>query len=282
MTPATPTESQVVRAGTTDRSLTADAHYAADWGGLRARRMLATVVAFLFLPAAFAIGGQPGLLVPSAALFICLHALRAWRCPRCRDQFAGVGTRWWPTHCAACALPEFAPHDEVVAPAPVDRVAARRLAPRFRRFVAASQVVGGTLVIGLYVWLPIAGVGVPWWYAALLEGFGATALAAGVWLWRDAPRGYSLSRVLQALQLVQFQSATLSYGLILGFNLALSASEARINLGPGLYGAFNLAWGTSPPSSVTINLLAAFVLILLWGARPAAEVEPAAPRPAEP
>ena len=77
----------------------------------------------------------------------------------------------------------------------------------FRKFLAATEAAGGVAVLALPGILSRQGYSLDWWYWILLASFGGFAVAAGIWLWRDDPRGWTLSRILQAAQIIQFQTA---------------------------------------------------------------------------
>jgi hypothetical protein len=241
------------------------------WGGLRERRIALLCAA----PAAFI----PGVLLwdaPTAfglavvAFFGAAWALRTWRCPRCHERFTGAAGRWWPNRCAACRLPEFSPvplrSDEAFT---IDRGAARRLSSRFRKLIAVSEIAGGAAVMLLIPLTIVQGIGLAWWYATFLEGLGVFGIVAGYWLWRDDPRGYGLSRLVQALQILKIQLAGVVFDVSAGMEVNLTVSNSATNFGAGIRGAFSVAVGQARPHVVIVNVLAAIALILLWNAEPA-------------
>ena len=91
--------------------------------------------------------------------------------------------------------------------------------PRFRTFLAGSEVAGGIAVLVVPFALTFQGLAVAWWYWPLLLCFGGLAVGAGVWLWRDDVRGWKVSRMLQALQIVQFQTSSFGLGVLAGVQM---------------------------------------------------------------
>lgn len=241
------------------------------WDGLRARRMTVLVAPASFIPAAFLWTAEFGFLLAAALTFAAAWLLRGWRCPRCQHRFAGSAGRWWPDACVACRLPAFASAVYLrEASYTIEPDAARLLTRGFRRVIAGSQIAGGALVM-LIVLSGFLGTGtfVGWWYAAAIEALGVFAVLAGVWLWQDDPRGYSLSRLVQGLQVAKFQLLGVTYAVSAGFELKLALGGGTISTGAGLQGALTIWVGSTPADFVVINVLAAIALILLWEAAPA-------------
>jgi hypothetical protein len=245
-----------VRRYTPDRWLQA-------WGGLRARRIATVVAGGAFLVLAWERTGA-GLVFGALGLLVALHALRAWRCPRCGESFAGVRGRWFPLSCASCGLGEFAPVAAIDEPPTAVSPDSRALTLRFRRFLALSEFVGGALVLAITL-----GRRLPWVASGIAEALGFASCLAGVWLWRDDPRGYRFSRILHAVQLVKVQAAGLVFAVSAGFHMLAWRSATAVGVEPGVSGAFALAVGTSLPRLVAVNLFSLVALVLLLHARPA-------------
>jgi hypothetical protein len=110
-----------------------------------------------------------------------------------------------------------------------------------------------------------------WWYWVLVESFGGAAVAAGVLLWRGDPRGWRLSRLMQALQIVQFQTPSFGLAVTAGLQVRLLISETRISAGPAFYGTVSITAGTDLPWWVSINFFAMYALYAL--SRPAADAD---------
>jgi hypothetical protein len=113
-----------------------------------------------------------------------------------------------------------------------------------------------------------------WWYWVLLESFGGAAVAAGVLLWRGDPRGWHLSRLMQALQVVQFQTTSFGLAMAAGFQVRLLISGTNVSAGPAFYGTFSITGGTDLPWWVSINFFAIYALYAL--SRPAVDAETSA------
>jgi hypothetical protein len=145
---------------------------------------------------------------------------------------------------------------------------------RFRRFLAATQFAGGLAVLAGPPLLMAQGYSVTWWYWILLESFGGTAVAAGFWLWRDDPRGWHLSRLMQAMQLLQFQVSGFGVSAIAGFQLRILIAPERFDVGPSFNGMFSIT-GASDQTWVNINLFGVYALYLLLTSGPAAAVQEA-------
>lgn len=153
----------------------------------------------------------------------------------------------------------------------------------FRKFLAITQLAGGLAVLGLPMLLSRQGYTLAWWYWALLESFGGTAVVAGVWLWRKDPRGWRLSSILQAIQLVQFQTTTYGVNILAGFQLRLQVSETGFEVGPGFRSSFGIVAGKDLPWWISINFFAAYALFALYRSEPGTDEGPAsAPDEPEP
>lgn len=141
--------------------------------------------------------------------------------------------------------------------------------PHFRKFIAGSQVVGGLAVVAVPMILSRQGFTVAWWYWLLLWSFGGSAMAAGFWLWRDEPRGWKLSRLLQALQIVQFRTSTLGISILAGFQLRVVVSATQFTVGPAFEGSLAITAGQAMPWFVSINFFSAYALYALLRSGPA-------------
>jgi hypothetical protein len=133
----------------------------------------------------------------------------------------------------------------------------------FRKFLAISEVVGGLAVLALPVVLSMQGFTIAWWYWLLVWSFGGAAVAAGVWLWRDEPRGRTLSALIQALQIVQFQTSTFGISALAGLQLRLLVTDAEFNVGPAFHGSLTFTMGQGMPWSITINFFSLYALYAL-------------------
>lgn len=140
--------------------------------------------------------------------------------------------------------------------------------PNFRKFIAGSQIAGGIALSIVPIAMTRAGSAVTWWYWTAFIVIAAAAVAAGVWLWRDEARGWSLSKVLQALQIVQFQTSSFGFALLVGLQLRLQISETEFTIRPAFSGTAALLFGTGLPWFVSINFLAAYALYALLRSRP--------------
>lgn len=140
-----------------------------------------------------------------------------------------------------------------------------------RKFLAATQGAGGLSVLAAPVMMSARGLTLAWWYWILLESFGGCAVAAGIWLWRGDPRGWRLSRIMQALQIVQFQTARFGVAAVAGFQLRLLISEESVTVGPAFYGVFSIVAGRELPAWLNINFFAVYVLYALSRSGPSPE-----------
>lgn len=145
--------------------------------------------------------------------------------------------------------------------------------PRFRKFLAASEFVGGMAVVALPITVSRQGLSVAWWYWILLVGFGGLTMAAGVWLWRDEPRGRDWSAAIQALQIVQFRTSTLGITILAGFQLRLLVSSTEFTVGPAFHGAAGVTTGQAMPWFISINFFSAYALYALLRSRRTHQVD---------
>ena len=143
------------------------------------------------------------------------------------------------------------------------------MSPRFRKFLAASEIGGGLIVIGLPVLLSFQDYPVEWWHWILFESFGVLAVAAGRWLWRADPRGRELSTLIQAVQIIQFRTSTLGISAQAGFQFRLLMSEGNFNIGPGFQGTFFISMGEGMPWFISINFFSMYALYALLRSGPA-------------
>lgn len=152
---------------------------------------------------------------------------------------------------------------------------------RLRKFLAVTQVAGGLSVLALPAMLSAQGLVLAWWYWVLLESFGGTAVAAGIWLWRSDPRGWWLSKLLQALQIVQFQTTSFGVGVLAGFQARLLVTETKFEVGPAFHGTLLITYGENLPWWFSINFFALYALYILHRAEPGVDASPPE-RPSEP
>ncbi|MGH7650671.1 MAG: hypothetical protein ACREMS_02395 [Gemmatimonadaceae bacterium] len=106
---------------------------------------------------------------------------------------------------------------------------------------------------------------VAWWRIWVLESIGFTSVYAGWRLWRDEPEGFTLTRALQWLQLIGIQGQYGIFAIASGFQVNLVIDQANITLSPGIWSYVFAQRGTFP-FRFSFNFLAAFLLVVLWGA----------------
>lgn len=234
------------------------------WSALRARRMLFVAALAAFIPLVIALPRPWGTLAALGGLSVSFVAVRSWRCPRCRNRFAGAGHASWPDYCVSCALPAFATSDAIQAPVASLNPNAERLGRRLRQFIAASQILGGAAVMALVLGYSNL---LPGWHVFLLESLGVIAIFAGYLLWRDHPEGYRLTRLLQYLQLVKIQGSAGVFAVAAGFSVELIFTAQGSTISWRQYAT--LAVGINPqPFYLAVNLLGIVLLVLLAGAKP--------------
>jgi hypothetical protein len=231
------------------------------WASLRIRR-IGAALALAFWIAAWIGLGPLGLGVGFAVAFSAYVYLRAWPCPRCGLLITGAGLRTFVDRCSSCGLLIFGASSDVRWPAS-SNPEALSLPLNLRRFVAGYQILSGSTLVILTLF--VHGV---WWVQILLEGFAGLSLAAGIWLWRDDPRGYSVSRSLQVVQMVRIQSPWVTYVATSGVYVDLYHAGETIALGPGFTCAFSLFVSSGRPLGVAVNLWAAILALVLIHARP--------------
>jgi hypothetical protein len=136
-------------------------------------------------------------------------------------------------------------------------------------------------------------------FSLLPVGLAVISIYAGVALWRGSARGFRMSRIVQAVQVVRVYTAPLLLVVALGpqllINLFLGPDVSITTTPPvpipvsGLVdfaGAFGLLggghWAETAPTGIGINLFAAFALIVLLRGGPsradAGRTEPLPPR----
>lgn len=148
------------------------------------------------------------------------------------------------------------------------------MTPRFRKFLAASQIAGAAAV--LYEPFDFAATGfiVEWWYWVAMLGLGGLAVMAGLWLWRDDALGWGLSPLLQALQIVQFQTSSFVLSIKAGLQLPLTISGMGTGLGVDFEGDFTIGSGTDMFWYVSINLFSLYALYALLRYGPGSATAP--------
>ena len=193
-------------------------------------------------------------------MLILLPRLHSWPCPRCGYRFLGVGVNFLRDKCACCGLQAFASTAEVNGPVEGLDPRGWTLAPRLRRAIAGAQILGGVAVGGLAI---AYGGGL------MVTGMVSAAVLGGAWLWLDRSSGYSLTRLLLALQVIQFAVPGVVYALNLGWRLEFVRRAGVFNMSAGMNARFLLA-GYEGPWEVAINVYALLAALMLAGARPTA------------
>ena len=240
------------------------------WAGLRSRRIAVASTLGACLPLAILLPTPWGTLLAIGSVGIAFAVLRAWPCPRCARRFAGAGLASWPDYCTTCALPAYASLRAVQEPVTRSNPAGEQLSPRLRRFVAATQILGGASIM---ITVAVSSTRMSWWILTLAESLGFLAMFSGWLLWRDHREGYRLTRALQWCQLVKAQGSAGTFAVAAGFSTEIVFTT----------NGFSLAWnqnamlfiGTAPqPFYLAVNIFALILLVLLAGAKPAARDVP--------
>ena len=108
------------------------------------------------------------------------------------------------------------------------------------RIIAASELLGGILLLAGYALVPLTGYRIdPAWQALPAMAFGAFSMAGGIALYRQYPWGVRASLGVQLLQVASFSVAShFRYVAFAGplLQLIVSTTGIRINAGGG--GAF--------------------------------------------
>jgi hypothetical protein len=223
------------------------------------RRIAAFAASIAALPLSI-FGGAYGFIASMVFLVASLAVLRSWRCPRCRQPFAGTGLRSWPDSCVSCGLPDFAPRAAVELPVEAIRLDRQRLSFRVRRAIAGGEMVTG---VGAMILAAVYGMQLGWWYTMVLQGLGAVSIYAGWHLWRDNEEGYRLTRWIQAAQLIKPQGALGAFAISAGFEIDLLFRSSGFAVSSGLWSNLTLAWGRPLPFQFSFNILAAALLFSL-------------------
>jgi len=232
------------------------------WEGLRSRRLLVALAAATWLVLWIVLGAS-GLLIGFSFLLLAYWRLRSWPCPRCRQPIVGAGFTTFTERCRSCGLGVFAHAIDVQTPAESTSLEAFALPTRTRRFVAGYEVAAGASLMFISAFARA-----PWWFILMLEGLAGLSLAAGVWLWRDDARGYALTRTMQIVQLIRFQSPWLTYVAMAGIGIDLTHLDGIINLNTSFQATLTLLLMPGATFGVTVNLWAAALLLVLVNARP--------------
>jgi hypothetical protein len=140
---------------------------------------------------------------------------------------------------------------------------------RFRKIIAGSEIAGGAVVMVLTLW-PVLQRVLPAWYLISTEGLGAMAIAAGLWLWRDEDRGWTLSRLLQGLQVAQIWTPGFSFVVVVGLQCNLYVGATQFGIQPGFYGSLVLGNVYRGEWKVALNLFALAAFVALWRSRQSA------------
>jgi hypothetical protein len=238
------------------------------WNGLRIRR----IAAFASI-AVFAVGSVFGsgvvLAIATLAPVVAFYMVRSWRCPRCHETFVGARLNWFGDECATCNLPAFAPVERIDDSSFSHSANTFALDPSLRKFVAVSQMVGGALILVMEL---LAGGARAGNFVAM--GLGLAGVLAGALLWRDDPRAYSASRLLQGLQVLKLQVPPVFYAVSVGFHvLVLRGNVSGIEA--GISGNFQIGAIRNAPVVVGVNVLALVCFLILLRARPVASDKPA-------
>lgn len=146
------------------------------------------------------------------------------------------------------------------------------MSDRFRKIVAGSEIAGGAVVMVLTLWPALQRV-LPAWYLVSTEGLGGMAIAAGLWLWRDDDRGWTLSRLLQGLQVAQIWTPGFSFAVVVGLQCNLYVGATQFGIQPGFYGSFVLGNVYRGEWKVALNLFALAAFVALWRRRRSAASE---------
>ena len=243
----------------TDRPLGPDLQFAIAWGGLRERRIGLVIATIIFIVSLF-LSSNASLVVGTFVLFLAVWAIRRWPCPRCHAAFAGARPAVFAPRCAHCGLPEFTAPTEI-ASAPVVLGPADELPRGWRRTLAITQILSGAALSILIAWVSL-GI-----YSIAFESLAVAAVAGGYWLWRNEARGYRFTRSLLTLQLVQFHSPLLSYGVAAGPQLWIMRVAGSTQFAANFSGGLTVTVRSSGPELIGVNLFAGFALLLMLSAR---------------
>lgn len=140
------------------------------------------------------------------------------------------------------------------------------------RVVAAIQIAGAA-----FAGVLAAGLPVNWLGRALPELLAAAGVLGGVLLWRGDPRGFRVSGLVWASQLVKLTTAALTYYVGTGPQLVLAVQDGQLALTTGLGAGAYIASEPVAHTYVGLNVAAVACLVVLWAAR-AGSPPPAAGR----
>jgi hypothetical protein len=140
---------------------------------------------------------------------------------------------------------------------------------RSERLIAGSEVFGGVYCVAAGGYLLVAlGARSALPIAILLAG-GVLSAWAGVALWRRQARGVRLSRLVQALQLVQLCAPGVAFVAVLGPSIVLGVNGSSFQVRAGVEPEVQLAfWSHMIPFRLELNALA---LVCLFALRRAPE-----------
>jgi hypothetical protein len=142
---------------------------------------------------------------------------------------------------------------------------------RFRKAIAVSEVAGGGLALLSDVLFAHAGA-LSMLELVVLGILGALSIMAGIALWKNDMLGHRVSIALQAAQVIQVQSAALTYKVLLGVQLVVWIREGgRLGIAPGLGGLFSIGADPADFWWLGLNVWALVALIALI-ARPTTNV----------
>jgi hypothetical protein len=136
---------------------------------------------------------------------------------------------------------------------------------KLRRFLVASEIAGGILLLVTSAFVFFKPQGISVWYSIGSLALGSYAVIAGLLLWKNRPLGRPLSIVLQAIQVVQIANPTLLLKIIVGVHLSLFFwQRGGMKISPGVAGNFGI-WdaGYTELPGLGINLVALAAVLLL-------------------
>ena len=157
------------------------------------------------------------------------------------------------------------------------------MAAWLRWTIALCQIAGGAWMMAYVFTGPIAA---PFPYVLMSEALGAVAIYAGVALGRGSAVGFTMSRIIQGIQIVRIYSGPLLLVIAIGpqllVNLFLGPHFSITTSTPvplpvdhivEFSAAFDVLgggqWAEVAPTGFGINLIAAIAFLLLLKGRPA-------------
>jgi len=217
-----------------------------------------------------------------ALWLIAFHWSRAWRCPRCGEQFAAGAALPLNSYCRHCGVPQYAPlslhgpFEQHEAGANTSLTARERnqLSVRWQRIVGGSQAVAGALIlvfIGRIAPNTVLGA----WQEWSRVGFAALAMLGGAALFSGNRSGYTITRLVLAAQVVSFVVPGAAYEMSAGLYAGLRVGSDSLGASGGWRSGFTLWVGQTTGWMVSLNL---FALALLSLIPPAHSAEPAPTR----